>query len=344
VGSIAWKDNETLAIANVGADSPGGEIFLISSITGQVEKLSSSPNDFSWLSAASGKLFAVETTPYSSIFITDFAEGDSQSHVKQIFNEHGSIDDIEWPEQEKLIYNSWASGKNELWQINSDGTLPRRITNDSHLTFGFDFSPVDRQIVFAALGKNGSSVFISDADGNNVRQLTEGPDDYRPRFTNDGRDIIFQRGSLIAPTIWRVSINSADSPTQFTGYYALQPSISPDGKTLAYQFMDAGTSERVWRIGLVDKMTGKFLNKLEIPYPVTERKTAWHPSGDSLTMVANFGDALGFLLLSPADGSYRKIENISTDKISTFAWSPDGKRLAFSINQSTSDAVLVDSR
>ncbi len=38
---------------------------------------------------------------------------------------------------------------------------------------------------------------------------------------------------------------------------------------------------------------------------------------------------------------WSKIENVTNEAISSFGWSPDGKRLAFAANRENSDAVMI---
>jgi len=342
VESIAWKDNENLAITNVEPNTPGTDVFVISRSTGEVAKLNVSSKAYTWLSASNGKLFAVEKETYSSIYTADFLADSVTPQTKQIFNESGVIEEINWPAGDKIFYNSWATGANEIWKINPDGTHPHQVTNGSHLTYGFSVSLAEGRFVFAAARKRTSSLYVADADGQNLKQLTDGPEDFRPRFMPDGKEVIFQRGSLVKPTLWRVPADGDQPPKQVTGYFALQPSISSDGKVIAYQFMDFEGEERVWRLGLMDSLTGKLLNKIDFPNLVTERKTVWRPGDDLLTIGVNVGDGFGFLLMSRTGGVHQTIENVTADKISSFAWSPDGKRLAFSSNQVTSDSVVLD--
>lgn len=342
IESIVWSDNENLAITNLEPNSPGRQVWLISRKTGEARQLKRNLNAYEWLSAANGKLFAVEKNTYSSLNITDFAEMLSKAQTKQIFNEPGVIENIDWSKDDKIFYNSWTSGQNEIWQINPDGTMPRHLTSNSNLTVGFTVSPSDGTLVFTATQKRADSLFIAEVDGQNIRQLTNGPFDSLPRFMPDGKEVIFQQGSLIKPTIWRVSTDRNEPPKQLTGYFARHPSISPDGKTVAYQFMDFNSTDKRWRLGLMDSSDGRLLNVIDFPLLITQRKVVWRPGDNLLTMVFKTGENSGFLLLSPADNSYQTIENVTNNKISSFVWSPDGKRLAFAANQEVSDAVLLD--
>jgi DNA-binding winged helix-turn-helix (wHTH) protein/Tol biopolymer transport system component len=342
VENLVWKDNENLVITDWEPSFPGSKIWLISRKTGEARQLGRDFKSYGSLTAANGNIFAVEKNTHSSIYIADLSEDFKTPQTKQIFNEPGVVEYLAWSASNKIFYNSWTSGKNDIWHINPDGTMPVQLTENSNLMMGFTVSPVDEKLVFASLQNGRSSLFLADADGRNVRRLTNGSNDSLPRFTPDGKEVIFQQGSLIKPTLWRISLDKNQPPKQFTGFYAHQPSVSPDGKTIAYQFMDFNSDDKVWRLALMNSADGRLLNKIDFPLPISERKVVWHPDGKLLTMVFQNGENSGFLLLSAEDNSYQTVENVTKGKISAFAWSPDGRRLAFAENQETSDAVLLD--
>ena len=58
-------------------------------------------------------------------------------------------------------------------------------------------------------------------------------------------------------------------------------------------------------------------------------------------MVFNRGENAGILLMSATNGEFQTIDNIAVGKITSFAWSPDGRRIAFAQNIETSDVVLL---
>ena len=341
VESIVWLDKDTLALTNLEPNSPGRQIWLISRSTGEDHQLKNDGKEYEWLSAANGELIAVQRDTYSSMGIVDFAENLTKPQTKQILNEAGYIEYVQWPNEDKILYNSWATGRNEIWQIDPNGTDAKQLTNNSDLTLGFTVSPVDGTLVFTATRDRADSLFIAGPDGKNIRQLTFGTYDSLPRFMPDGKDVVFQQASSSKPTIWRISIGPNKPPEQLTGYLAKQPSVSPDGKKIAYQFMDLTDDDSSWKLGVMDSSNGKLLNKIDLPVLITNREVVWRPGDDLITMVVTTGPSSGFVLLSTATNSYQTIENVTNEAISSFGWSPDGKRLAFAANQENSDAVMI---
>ena len=340
IENIVWKDAENLAFIEYNLSSSIKHIWQISRKTGEIRQLTNDLNDYEWLSSANGKVFTVQKNVFSSLHIADFSENTNTLQPKQVFGESSVIDNVAWSKDEKIFYNSWASGKNEIWQINPDGTTPQQLTTNSNLTFSFAVSPIDNSLVFSTLQDGKISLSFADSDGQNIRQMTNGTPDISPSFSPDGKTIVFQRG-LAPPTLWQVTIEENQPPTQITGYLASHPTISPDGQTIAYHFMDYGGKNPHWKLGLINSENHRLLNKLEFPVPITERKTAWHPNNKFLTMIFYNGENVGILLLSALDGKYQTLDNIGVGKISSFAWSPDGSRFAFSQNYETNDVVSL---
>lgn len=341
IESVVWKDTEHLAITNLEPNSPGREIWLISKSNGEARRLNANSKEYEWLSAAGGNLFAVEKDAYSSICIADFPDGlTTAAQVKQIFNDRGYIENIDWY-NDKIFYNSWASGKNEIWQVDPDGTNPKQLTSNSNLTLGFTISPIDGTIVFTGTQKAADSLFVADADGKNPRQLTFGSFDSHPKFMPDGKEVIYQYGSIVQPTIWKTTISGDQPAKQITGYRANAPRVSPDGKLIAYQFMDLVSGRQTWRLGLMDSATGALVKTIDFPFLITNRSVAWRPGDNLLTMAITNGATSGLIFVSPTDGTEKTLENVTSEKIAAFVWSPDGKRLAFAANQVTSDVVML---
>jgi DNA-binding winged helix-turn-helix (wHTH) protein/Tol biopolymer transport system component len=337
---ITWRDDENLAFIESEQNSPVENIWQISRKTGEVRQLTNDLNSYEWLSSANGKLFAVQKNFFSSLQVADFTENTNKFQSKQILGESDKINNVVWSKDGKIFYNSWASGKNEIWQIDADGTSPRQLTKDSHLTSAFGTSPIDNMIVFSTL-QNGK-IFLSTADskGQNIHQITDGTPDTSPGFSADGKTIFFQRGGTL-PTIWQVVPAENQPPKQITGYFATHPSISPDGQKIAYHFMDYGSKEPRWKLGIINSKNHRLLNKLEFPFSITERKIVWHPNGNLLTMVFSEGENEGILLLSATDGKFRTIDGIASGKITSFDWSPDGSRFTYSQQFETSNVVLL---
>jgi Tol biopolymer transport system component len=83
-----------------------------------------------------------------------------------------------------------------IFEANLDGSSPRRLTKAHGYNAEGSYSPDGKQIVFCSnrSGEKNLELYIMDADGGNVRQLTRAPGCYNggPFFSPDGKRVIFR--------------------------------------------------------------------------------------------------------------------------------------------------------
>ncbi|MBS1794480.1 MAG: PD40 domain-containing protein [Acidobacteria bacterium] len=342
IQNLVWLDADRLAFIEFEPDSPVTRILQLSVKTGETRPLTDEPGRCEWLGSANGQLFTLRQTVFSSLHVADFFQIDKALQSKQIFGENGPINNVAWSRDGRLLYNSWASGRNEIWEINADGTAPRRLTTNSNLVLSFAVSPADESLVFSALENGGMALAAADRDGRNIRRLTDGPEDISPAFLPDGKTVVFQRGSSVS-TLWTAKLDNPQRAAQITGYAAVHPSVSPDGKRIAFHFMDYGERTPFWKLGLIDSVSHRLLDKLAFPVPISQRETVWHPKENLIALAYQNGENAGLLFWSMDDGRYRTLDDAGAGRIAALGWSPDGKRFAFVRTFENSDvAVLGD--
>jgi predicted ATPase/DNA-binding winged helix-turn-helix (wHTH) protein/Tol biopolymer transport system component len=340
VEHLTWTDAENLAFIAYTSDPWQGQIWTVSNRTGDARQITNDLNSYSWLGSASGNLLTVQKNAVSHVSIGDFDGKNNQIEMREIFKESGAIDNTAWAADGAILFSSSASGKREIWRINSDGSNPQQLTSGANVALGFAVSPADGSIVFCSAENGKYSLKLADADGKNVRPLTEGTEDVYPNFAPDGQTVIFQRGfkdKLI--TLWSVSLADGNL-VQITRTHGTHPTISPDGTQAAHYFMDAET-DNLWRIRLVSIVDGTPLGKLSFPKAVTERRMRWHPGGRFIGQVFYEGENIK-LLLVPTDGGESQIVNgLGKGDVNRFEWSRDGRQIVISHTTETQDAVFL---
>ncbi|MBI5087206.1 MAG: PD40 domain-containing protein [Acidobacteria bacterium] len=160
----------------------------------------------------------------------------------------------------RVVYTSLASGDLELWQMKSDGSGKTQITRREGYDGGAVFSHDGKQMVWRATAPGNKAVmarykellkenltepmrmelFISDAVGRNVRQLTDfGCAAFAPTFTPDNKRIIFSsnKHNCDGRKFELYSINTdgtgLEQITNFGGFASF-PEFSPDGRKLVF--------------------------------------------------------------------------------------------------------------
>jgi TolB protein len=97
------------------------------------------------------------------------------------------------PDGSKVAFISDRSGLEQVWVVNSDGTVPTQLTFDDTFKGQVpDWSPDGSKIAYAA-GDPGD-VLVMDADGSDQHTVIGGPtDDFGPAWSPDGQQLAFIR-------------------------------------------------------------------------------------------------------------------------------------------------------
>jgi tol-pal system beta propeller repeat protein TolB len=137
--------------------------------------------------------FVSNEIPNAHIFIVDLAS--NKTH-KLLANPQGNDSSPSWsPDGQWIAFASDRKGFN-LYKVKPDGSQEQQISN-GNTDDRPSWSPDGKFILFRRIAKdssffNGNEVMIMDADGKNVRMLTDNyvGDDW-PSFSKDGKWIIF---------------------------------------------------------------------------------------------------------------------------------------------------------
>ena len=140
----------------------------------------------------------------------------------------------------KIVFQSGRNGNLDIYTMSSDGTGQTRLTHNQAADFAAAWSPNGRQIAFTRTWDDEDlEIYVMDADGGNVRQLTEGPFDVIPKWSPDGKRIAFEamlglgHGRQIyvmnadGTNRWQVSESIPQAGMFMMGW-------SPDGKKILY--------------------------------------------------------------------------------------------------------------
>lgn len=103
------------------------------------------------------------------------------------------IRDISWsPDGRQLAFSSLD--QRQIYVINVDGTNLQELTSETDLPHSHNrspaWSPDGQQIAFSSSRNESGGVFLMDADGGNVRELTNGGEGF-PSWSPDGSQIAF---------------------------------------------------------------------------------------------------------------------------------------------------------
>ncbi len=188
------------------------------------------------------------------------------------------------------------------------------------------------------------NIWRMNADGSQPVRLTSGTYEDLPSVTPDGAWVIYRTGN----TIRKVSIDGGE-PVKLFDKSALCPALSPDGRRLAF-FANDHPDSQTWHIEVEDLDGSGGVRRFELPRATTpfnglrltpDNRLRWTPDGLALTYVSN-ADGASNIWLQPLDGGpSRQLTYFKDAGIPSFAWSPDGKRLACVRNTKAYVPVLI---
>jgi len=336
--SLEWLKNGTgLLISASDRASGGNQIRFLSYPKGEARQITNDLNQHESLSAtADGKSFvSIEASTVNGIYVGE--AGADADGFKELISETGALYPLIWTPDGKIVYRSSKDGVSNLWTMDAAGGNRRQLTANAQVdSRGLCISPDGKHLVFGSLRNGKSNLWRVDADGGNLTQLTDGEEDLYPRCSPDNRTVVYQRGFHSNQTLWKVPL-AGGTPVQLTDTYSKWPAISTDGSRISYFFM----ADDRWRFGIISTEGGPMLQRLDVPVTLKESPTSWSPDDRSLIYISTVGDG-GNLWSLPLNGSTATPHTKFTSQlVSDFSLSPDGKQLAVSRTSRTSDAVLI---
>lgn len=158
-------------------------------------------------------------------------------------------------------------------------------------------------------------------------------------LSRDGSVLFFTaRSTADGPLLpWAIDLRGG-SPRQFSSTVSVQGAfrVSPDGRWVFIQMVDRRS--RTPEVRVFPFAGGEPVRRLTMPFGRME----WTPDGQ---LAYRKPEAPSNIWLQPlAGGSPRQLTQFADRRIAAFAWSPDGKQLAVTRTNTTTDIVLLKSK
>ena len=236
----------------------------------------------------------------------------------------------------KVLY---TSNDGDIWLIGPGGDVHRQLTSNRSK----DSDPIvshDGNHVFFTSNRSGSNqIWKMRMDGSGKIQLTQEEGGY-PRFvTPDGKWVYYD--SALNLTLWKVSANGGRQ-SLVSDEKIFAPSISPDGKLLAYSYRDrAGKNENA--VAIISIKDNKLLKTLGPTVAGSDLSNIiWSNDQDRLYYVMET-EAENFLCEHWIEEDLpRRTVDLGSEKIAGLALSPDGKDFLLVRGDWTHDVMLIE--
>ena len=342
VGRVIWlADNSGLIItAQPEFSSIGTQVWFLPYSNGRARRITNDLNGYGevslGLTADSSTIATLQQVISSSIWITRPYEDE---RLAQQILKTNLPETIAWTPDGKIVYANRTGENWDIWTANHDGSEPKQLTADAFIDQQPSVSGDGRYIVFQSNRSGSRNIWRLDIDGSNPKQLTEGvSEDAAPVCSPDGSSVVFMSGRSGKLAIWKVGIDGGP-PLQLTDRVSQLPSISPDGKLIAYFYNDEQANNQP-KLSIIPFEGGAPVKTIDLSRTAQPIGFAWMPDGRSIAYLAS--DSGNFNVWSqPIDGTEPKqLTNFKSDLISSFAISRDGKIAAYRVS-ATRDIVLI---
>ena len=351
LGRLAWfSDGRGLIFLAQDQQLSPPQLWQISYPEGEARRITNDLNSYAVFTLTvtdnDSSLIAVQREATSNIWVANVGQPNSEKALTPRKNELEGSRGITWTGDGRIVFDSnIGDGSGSIWSVSTDGGGTVQLLNNKTSDTAPEIPADGRVMVFGSLRNGGNQVWRADLDGSNQRQLTNATGGV-PGFSisRDGRWILF---NPYTGGISKIPMDGGTATVLISKGPLYYPQLSPDGTLVAYFFLDEHTYRL--KIGLVKFDDGRLVKSIDLPLTAAPdsygllhyRGWHWSPDGKAIVYVNTVG-GVSNLWSQPIDGSTSKqLTTFKTDRILTFAFSPDGKRLALARGSQTSDTVLI---
>jgi Tol biopolymer transport system component/TolB-like protein len=323
----AWSPDGTKVFYHKAAGDPN---FYLANADGSDEKVMPfHPGNSQWSPDSKQFLYQAKTKDSipnnADIYIYTLETGTTTPAVESLFFDS---DPSFSPDGKTILYVSDIEGNFEIYsKVIATGETKRLTNNPGHESFP-TYSPDGTQIIFNSdREKENNDVYLMNADGGNVKKITDGPGwDAAPpnSWSPDGTQVLLQSDRSGKENIYVMNIEPFVPRRVAANVESDQPldlSYSPNGDQIVYAIADE------IRIFDVNSQIDRFVFKTSMAgYP------AFSPDGTKILFQQRIDENTEICSInSDGSGFVNVTQNQSKDVAP--AYSPDGTKIAFSANR-----------
>ena len=339
---IAWlRDGSGILVlgAERSSSSYARQIWLFSYPAGEARRITTDFSDYQSISvpANSDSLATVQSTTMSNIWSVPNGDASRAVQIRSAGNSDDGMGGIASVPDGRVVFYSRASGKDDIWIMNADGTDARQLTPGVGANYAPAVSPDGSLVVFSSERDGRVNIWRVGLDGGEPVQLTTSNADHTATVSPDSRWVVYVSEVAGHPYLMRVSIDGGEA-TRISDGWAHAPRISPDGKWIVSSYRkDENTT---WRYAITPFDGGEPIKVFDLLGKKSNFR--WSPDGKSLYYLRDTKGGVTNVWSYPVEaGEPRQITDFKTENIFDFDWSADGKTLVLARGTTNNDIVLI---
>ncbi|MGA2000501.1 MAG: protein kinase [Terriglobales bacterium] len=312
------------------------QIYFRADASSQPVRLTNDLNDYgdALSVTADGKaIVAVQTEAATSIYVADIAGLAGFDRLKAVTGTSSERDVTDWTPDGKIVIAD-ASGHSTL--LNPDGSGDVRLPTQE---FGLVPSVCGdgKSFLYSSLTRsNAIHVTLASTGGGRETDLTSGRMDWQPVCSPDGAWAVYLSHDSGVWQLMRISTSGGKPTLLFGESGPWWPSISGDGKYIGFR---AGAGDEDRKFIVIPAEGGAPVHQFNVPPDSDIFRLARDGAGFYYTQ--HEGDVDNLWYQSMSGSPARQVTHFTSDHIYAFAFSRDGRRVAFTRGNEKQDAVML---
>lgn len=239
------------------------------------------------------------------------------------------VGNVQAAENSVISFLSNENGNYDIFLIDTDGNVLQRYPTDSMRKSNLTCSPNGYLFAYSSNEHGDPDIYKMDIRNNKPIQLTHHPDrDLGPSWSPNGEWIAFVSDREGTLNIYRMDVNGSNIIRLTDQGIDGKPAWSPDSQLIAFDSQREGHHA----IYIMNANGGQ-LKQLTEDMPLWPG-CSWSPDGTQIAYAAGRFDEEGADIFTiDVDGNtMKKLTSMGSGfRSDNTAWSPDGKRIAFSV-------------
>ena len=328
--AAAWLPDGR-GILVVALDEAGrGQIWIVSYPQGEISRFTNDLTNYDMccldVTRDGDSLVAIQNTTLSDIWV---AKGDG-SEPKQITSGEALGLGLDWVGNRIVAVDprvQWIT-------INADGSNQSQLTNDHDVHLQLSACPDGKRVLYTTVHEGKSDLWRVQADGSSPVKIPAAGLLFGAAICSpDSQSAIYVADNAI----WSIPLEGG-KPTKLNVPLALS-GYSRDGKLLFYISQTHQDTLLQSNFVVTSAAGGAPLYNLAVPYGMQSPRFA--PDGKAIAFLLTRNRATNIWEQPLAGGPLIQITKFPSGQMFAFAWSADGKQLAFSRGQSKTDVVMM---
>jgi Tol biopolymer transport system component len=322
-------------VAAVDPSAGRGQIWLVSYPDGKTSRFTNDLTHYDLccleISRDGTSLVALQNTTLSDIWVAK-ADG---SDAKQITSGEPLGQSLGGPMAIDWVGDRIAAidPRYQWVLINSDGSGKTPLTNDHEPHLQLSACRDGKHVVYTTWHEGKFELWRADADGSSPVKIPTATIVGAAECTPDSKSVVY----LAENSLWRIPLDGG-TPVKLNLPFGLAD-YSGDGKLVLYGSQRIENGQMQSKIVVAPAEGGNPLYTFDTPYGLQIAR--FTPDSKAIAFLLTRNRATNIWEQRLSGGEPAPLTKFTTGDMFTFAWSKDGKQLAFSRGQRKTDVIMM---